>query len=596
MATADLNSLAMSKIKAAEISAKLTANMAALCAMLLPNGRQHGGVWEAGGINGHTGKSLQVKLTGEFTGHWRDWNGQEHKGDALDLWAACRDVSLPVAIQQAKQWLGIVEEQPEKTYTLPQDDKAPLTANGKAMHWLATERKLEASIVNRYKIQGDAEKKCIVFPSYSPSGKLVNRSFRALALDDKGKKKVWQDKDAAPSLFGWQSLTPENYQSREILICEGQIDALTWAQWGIPALSIPNGSGQTWIDYEFDNLEPFKTIYLSFDNDGKTEAALRTAISRLGKHRVRIVKFPHKDANDALKAGCTAEDAKRWLEGSEYPTVAHLFAAEHFADGVAKEFFPPEERRGHTLPVTCHQANKLLDFRFRPAELTVWTGVSSHGKSTVVNHAMFYLASATARPSLIVSLEMSPAKVIHRILLGTGIPIRDEENAKNATRSISPFLLFSDRSGSVSREELFEQLSYAHARHGIGHAVIDSMMRVKGMEENYPAQNEFVTDLCGFARDTGVHVHLVAHPRKQNGHDSPQAHDIKGSGHIRDNADNVIVVWRNREMEKMAEEGKNTDGMIPAKLIIEKDREEGEYREFPMTFNRQKRSYLPFSK
>lgn len=121
-------------------------------------------------------------------------------------------------------------------------------------------------------------------------------------------------------------------------------------------------------------------------------------------------------------------------------------------------------------------------------------------------------------------------------------------------------------------------------------------MRISGMEENFPAQNELVTELAGFTRDTGVHLHLVAHPRKQQGHDSPQAHDIKGSGHIRDNADNVLVVWRNREMEKAMEEGKDVSKMIPAKLIVEKDREEGEYREFNMQFERSFLCYGPYKK
>ena len=573
------------KISAAEVSARLAGNMLGLVTYLLPGGRQQGAAWHVGGVNGESGKSLSVHLSGTYAGNWCDWNGQEQKGDALDLWCAVKGVSLPQAITEAKGWLGIVEEAPAKSYTRPQDDKPALSADGRAMHWMVDERKLLPEIVNRYRVQGDSEKRAIVFPSYSPNGVLLNRSYRALALDEKGRKKVWQDKDAAPSLWGWQSLTPENYKAREILICEGQIDAMTWAQWGIPALSIPNGSGQTWIDFEWDNLEPFKTIYLSFDNDGKTEAALATAISRLGKHRVRVVKFPHKDANDALKQHVTAYDARRWLESSEYPTVAHLFDAGHFSEACAREFFRTEEMLGHTIPQTVHHRDCALSFHFRPGELTVWTGTSGHGKSSVVNYAMIHLAMQTQRPSLIISLEMTPAKVLRRIIIAIGARVANEGDAKKMAQAMAKHLLFCDKTGGISRDVLFEMINYAHARYGIAHLVIDSLMRVEGLEEDYPAQNKFVTDLAEYSRATGVHVHLIAHPRKSPGADAPQGHDIKGSGHIRDNADNVLVVWRNIEMERAAEEGKSTAGMIPAKIIVEKDREEGTFREFFLEFN-----------
>lgn len=579
------------RISIQDLSARLSSNMQGLCAHLLPGGKQNGSNWSAGGVGGESGKSLQVKLSGEYAGHWVDWNGQEQKGDALDLWAACRGVSLQQAITEAKQWLGIVEEPTTKTYSKPPDDKPPLSATGKAMHWLSTERKLEAAVVNRYRVQGEAERKAIVFPSYSPSGELLNRSYRSLALDEKGRKKVWQDKDAAPSLFGWQAI--ESSPSREILICEGQIDAMTWFQWGIPALSIPNGSGQTWIDFEWNNLEPFKTIYLSFDNDGKTSAALTAAISRLGKHRVRVVRFPHKDANEALQKGCTAEDAKRWLESSEYPTVAHLYASDYFSEALVAEFFPPKERNGVSMPLTRHVRDRALDFFFRPAELTVWTGTSGHGKSSLVNYTMMYMALELDRPSLIISLEMPPAKVLRRLVIASGAAVQNPADARTMAAYFSDKLLFCDKNGGMTREELFEMLSYAHARYGIGHACIDSMMRIRGLEEDYPKQNEFLTDLATFTKDSGVHIHLVAHPRKASGTDSPQGHDIRGSSHIRDNADNVLVVWRNREMEKAEQEGKDVSEMVPAKLIVEKDRELGEYREFHMEFSRSMLCYGP---
>ncbi len=153
------------KISAAEVSARLASNMLGLVTYLLPGGRQQGAAWHVGGVNGESGKSLSVHLSGTYAGNWCDWNGQEQKGDALDLWCAVKGVSLPQAITEAKGWLGIVEEAPAKSYTRPQDDKPAISADGRAMHWMVDERKLLPEIVNRYRVQGDAERRAIVFPS-----------------------------------------------------------------------------------------------------------------------------------------------------------------------------------------------------------------------------------------------------------------------------------------------------------------------------------------------------------------------------------------------------------------------------------------------
>lgn len=573
-----------------EVVNRLSDGIENLCAHLLPAGKKHGPLYEVGSIYGEPGKTLKVNLTGQHQGRWCDWNGQEHKGDPLDLWAQVRGIPLPEALRQAKEWLGIREPVlPDRTYAKPKDDRKELAMDGGAMHWLVTERKLKPSVVNRYRVQGDPTAKAIVFPCYDLDGALVNRSWRTLGAE----KKVWQDKDAAPCLFGWQALTPDTFRRREILICEGQIDAMTWAGWGIDALSIPNGSGKTWLEFEWSRLEAFKTIFLSFDEDGAGRKNLEEVVARLGKHRCRIVRIPHKDANDALKAGATEEQARGWVEAAEYATVPHLVNAAHYTEQTIEVFFPSEDRAGHSLPHTRHD-NEELTFRFRPAELSLWTGVSSHGKSTLLNYSLFILACKTKRPCLIVSFEMQPAKVLKRIMLASGMKIGSKDDVRLALQQLKSWILFCDKEGSIEREELFELLNYAYARYGISHVGIDSLMRVRGLEENYPKQNEFVTDLATFAHETGVHVHLVAHPRKSPGHNSPEAHDIKGSGHLRDNADNILVMWRNREKEKLMAEKKPTAHMPDAKLIIEKDREEGSYREFPLSFNRFDYVYSPF--
>jgi len=558
--------------------------------MLLPAGKIHGQMLECGGTNGHTGKSLKVHLEGPHAGRWRDWADVE-KGDLLDLWASVKGIPLPEAVQQAKTYLGIREEPlTERNYSKPPAAHPELTANGAAMNWLAEKRKIPPAIVNRFKVKGLPEKKAIVFPSYSPSGELLNHSYRTLTAE----KQVWQDKGCAPSLWGWQGISPEAWEKREILICEGQIDAMTWALWGIDAVSIPNGGGRTWIDYEWNNLEAFHTIYLSFDMDGKSDENLRETINRLGKHRCRIVKLPKKDANDALLAGHTADEAKAWLEASAFVSMPSLAPASKYTDAVIERWYPSKaDSEGHALDITSHK-NKQKTFRFRDGELTVWTGTTGHGKSTLLNMAVATLAFAKGAPALIVSLETMPPECIYRIVKANFQTVENKDKLQQLVKHLDRYLLFYDRIGHIAENELFELMAYAHARYGVKDIVIDSLMRVDGMEENYPGQTSFIIRGVTFARETGCHVHLVAHPRKAAGDASPRSQDISGSGNIRNNADNVLVMWRNIEKERKIEDGETCDNEPDAILSVEKDRMIGDFRKFSLNYDSAAYRFTPW--
>src|SRR5699024_7129338 len=111
-----------------------------------------------------------------------------------------------------------------------------------------------------------------------------------------------------PILFGWQAVPAD---ARDIVITEGEIDALRWHAFGYPALSVPFGGGkggnQQWLENEFDRLERFERIYVSMDMDEVGEQAAAEIITRLGRHRCYRVSLPHKDANDCLVEGVSSQ-------------------------------------------------------------------------------------------------------------------------------------------------------------------------------------------------------------------------------------------------------------------------------------------------
>lgn len=62
-----------------------------------------------------------------------------------------------------------------------------------------------------------------------------------------------------------------------------------------------------------------------------------------------------------------------------------------------------------------------------------------------------------------------------------------------------------------------------------------------------------------------MHIHLVCHSRKANDEtQAPRKMDIRGSGSITDQVDNVFCVWRNKDERRVPAED--------ALLIVDKQR------------------------
>lgn len=602
----------------AEISSKLTERVLAVATMLLPGGKETRGEYLCGSVNGGEGNSLKVKLQGEHAGNWKDWATPEHHGDLLDLWRLVRNVSPGEAITQAKEWLGIRDgaaAAQKKVYKpAPEKPTPPPTPEGRAHKWLTEIRKLRQETLDGFKVAIEpGSRPAIIFPCYSPSGVLVNRSYRTLPKDG-AKKDVWQDPGCGPCLFGWHMLTPAVYSSRTVMICEGQIDAMTWHQWGIPCLSIPNGSGQTWIEYEWENLQAFDTLLIAFDMDGAGRENSERAVKRLGAHRCMLVSIPHKDANAGLQAGATAAQAAQWVSEARAPQFNGLVTASGLGKRLRAHLQP--RQKAFTLPF--FDKNWPTDgLFFRDGEVTLWTGNYGNGKSTFLN-ALTVGIMHTGRSCFIASMEAKAEVVLHKIATGFLISLgcylcdngafRDaqgKEHEPMATydgfvEGCGDKLIFADVVGYINPDRLLEMMLFAFRRYDCRQFMIDSVMRIEGLEEDYPLQGKFMNRLQEFAKDTGSHVHLVAHPRKMEKGGRPSGMDIKGASLFANNADNIVSVSRNHEKFLLLQEGDGDDEEIrkmhDTEITVDKQRDSGWVGSFYFKFDRRDYTFTPCKK
>jgi len=587
-------------IPVSEISRRLAERALTVCLMLLPGGREQRAEFVCGGITGGEGDSLKVHLSGSHAGHWKDWAIPEHHGDLLDLWAITKNISPGDALREAKTYLGITDPVPvhRKTYSKPPERKeVPLNPIGRAFTYLTEKRRLTKATLDAFRIcPFTGETPAIVFPSYSPDGELVNRSYRTL----EDKKRVWQDKDCAPSLFGWQALPREAFDNRTVLLSEGQIDAMTWHQWGIPSLSIPSGSGQTWIEYDWDNLALFDKIYIAFDTDGAGRENAEKAIKRLGTHRCFIVATgKHKDANDALKAGVEAEEARSWIAAAKHPKVSGLIVANDLRERLLAEI--AEKPKPFTLGFFDKDWRFQHGLYFRSGEVTLWTGVSHAGKSTFLNFLVLGVLAQNV-PVFIGSLEVKPETTLRKLATATLSTLgmkRDATGFNSWLVQFGDLLVFADVVGFIEQDRLFEMMRFAFSRFGVQHFVIDSMMRIAGLEEDFPSQGVFMNRLQEFVKDTGTHVHLVVHPRKGQAGGKPGMLDVKGSSLIPNNADNIVVVARNEAKMALSKERELDDDekqWHDTEVTVEKQRESGWLGTFYLRFNPYQFTFTPCAK
>lgn len=538
-----------------ELSDQLWNQVERVAKYLLPNGKRESHEWVAGSINGESGKSLKVNLAGKKV--WSDF-AEGTAGDLLDLWVAVRDCGLHQAMTEAKEFLGIKDDdhhfsaKQQKKFSRPDRKKVAryLTKTEKHIEYLAT-RGISAETAKLYEVasakvwNGERELEALAFP-YKRDGELLQVKRISTERPD-GKKVIMAEGDCEPCLYGWQAI-PKNM--RIVILCEGEIDCMSYYQYGFPALSVPFGGGkgakQQWIEFEYHNLDRFDEIWISMDSDEVGQAAAREIATRLGEHRCRLVKLPHKDINECLMAGISSDDIVGYLERASFFDPEELYSAREFYQDTINAFYGKEQSLFYS-PWECLNHN----FAFRQAELSLVNGVNGHGKTEVVGHVALE-AMRQGVKTCIASLEIKPGILLKRLTRqSTCLKLPPQLEIESAFKFYDDRLWLFGLTGTAKADRLIEIFTYAWKRYGIELFIIDSLMKCGIGDDDYNGQKAFVDALCDFKNKTNTHVLLVTHSRKGDSEEKPTGKmDVKGSGSITDLTDNLFIIWRNKLREK----------------------------------------------
>lgn len=193
--------------------------------------------------------------------------------------------------------------------------------------------------------------------------------------------------------------------------------------------------------------------------------------------------------------------------------------------------------------------------RFFPGGFTIWSGLPGAGKTTLLRQLAVHLMKPAddnvyAGPGVFVcSLEESPQEVLIR---HAQVACATEDLSENALQWCvdlwgQKLKLWNYRpiEADARHMKILAAVRVLAREQGVRHAIIDSLMCLDVASNDYEAQRLFAGELARTAQASGVHIHLVAHPRKPyQGNQDLDINDVAGSADLGRKADNVLFVKR----------------------------------------------------
>lgn len=241
-------------------------------------------------------------------------------------------------------------------------------------------------------------------------------------------------------------------------------------------------------------------------------------------------------------------------------------------------------------------------FRYRSGEVTLYAGSNGGGKSLVTGQIALDLIRQ-GKKVCIASFEMKPKRTLYRMLRQYSQenieapafltkPVADHLEALEIFTKNK--LWFYDQQGTVTSRQVIAMCRFCAVELNITHIFIDSLMKCVAGEDDYNAQKSFIDQLTSVARDHNVHIHLVHHIRKLSSEEvTPNKNDVKGTGAIADQVDNVLLIWRNKKKEHDRQIGAAVDvNTADMRIMCEKQRN-GESEEwYNLFYHRESQQFI----
>ncbi len=417
------------------------------------------------------------------------------------------------------------------------------------------------SLRNLYSFQG-RKREGVGFPYYNEENKITSIKWRSADQD-----KLFSQEGSCNEFFNIQNVLNQ----KSLIICEGEIDALTWlsvlndeSNYGV--VSVPNGAPQGVsqsqkspdedVKYKYvwsarEKLNNVEQVIFSGDSDDQGKALCEELAKRIGRGKCWMLDLsPYKDANECLQKEGVAFLKDRLKKIKPYP-VSGLYRANDIRLQVDKLY---DEGKP-----TGYQIHSAVDLQIAQGQLTVVTGLPSSGKSNFVDDCCVYLAKTYGLKTCYCSFEKPMAEhvtqltnhISKKVFFDTPNAQKINQEELDATMDfINDHFVFQDFSGgrSTKIEEVLDVASQS-VMFGVKVLVIDPYNWIEPEQNANMSEgiSNMLSKVQNWAVSNDCHIFFVAHPSKLQDTNIPEGMQIGGSMSWFAKADNGITIHRDRE-------------------------------------------------
>jgi twinkle protein len=460
------------------------------------------------------------------------WDKENNRGYCHN----CNSAFFEYRPHEAKQYIC-----PEWSNKTELSDKAVKYFEGRMISQ-TTLIKMRIYTDKEFMPQFSKEVDVICFP-YFFNDKLINIKYR-------GPQKCFKLVSGAELIF-WNIDCLTKFD--EVIIVEGEIDALTFIQAGFEnTLSVPNGANKN-LEYLDSCIEMFagiKKIYIATDQDTKGIELKGELVRRLGPERCYIVSFKDcKDANEyLLRYGPELKDVIP--NAIPVPVKGIIEVNNIYADirDLYEKGIQPGLKIGQTI------IDDLITWE--SGRLAIVTGIPSSGKSEFVDYIVTKLNIKHGWKSAFFTPENYPLKFHYAKLFEKLIGKKFSQAKTNELEWDMAYDHIRNNFFYILNEEDFTVKSILDSARiliktrGIKIIVIDPYNKLEHKYTDSETQyiSRFLDQIIQFAKINDVLIFLIAHPKKMNktngASDVPSLYDISGSANFYNKTDYGFTIHR----------------------------------------------------
>lgn len=456
------------------------------------------------------------------------------------------------------------------------------------LKYLSEERKLEEVTLKHFKVGSTGRK--ISIPIFK-NKKLVNIRYRRSPKDTTSAKYT-QEGYCRTELFNGDML--EDLKPKELFITEGEFDTMTlWQQGYKNAVSTTLGAGffpQEWVD-KIKNVERF---YLCYDTDAEGQRGALKVASKLGVEKCFNILLPTKQGrkktditNYFVEDKHTKKDFDILIKNTKTIVQEDILHISDF-NGELRELLLKGEIFG---VLTGYDQLDLIMGGARKGRLIIISGLTSTGKSALANCIGLSMAKRNI-PSFFFSFEMPPIDLAKKILMLEAKLTNDMmKNIKDPSAELKlvdktlatfksntenfglPIYIFTGE--DITLNILKQSIKTCIEKYNCQVVIIDHLHYFVHNFSNITQETSgIVRGLKLIARELNIPIILLAHLNRggratqRKGLYTPSLSDLRDSGAIEQDADQVLFVCRDSENEEKEERrrtilkvAKNRDGM-----------------------------------